>query len=313
MTQKEICHHERSVVIHKRTKWVEALRRSRILFFFFSWICSTKISRSLHYRSRSLLFLQLRVRSLCSTPPYANSLGYTFFFFSLGKKRKRMGTKKTLFIKHKLTQHFFDRKETLHKETLSLISVRYLFVISRLIKFQNSDFVLKHWNFLTQTSKTTNTRSNMLDLFFYKFFMIFTGSPRRSAPRDDDYLSYVIARKSLIFVAIHLYFANTCVNPGSPRFARNDGINTSTKPNGNFLPVQSREILSLGNPFAFYKNLFRHLITTSFHCLGFASQKTVAHFATAFIRFVFCYFGFARSARLHPTQIRSWWRNKHVH
>ena len=92
----------------------------------------------------SLCFLLLRVRSLCSTPPYANSLGYTFFFFSLGKKRKRMGTKKTIFIKHKLTQHFFDRKETLHKETLSLISARYLFVISRLLKFQNSDFVLKH-------------------------------------------------------------------------------------------------------------------------------------------------------------------------
>ena len=85
---------------------------------------------------------------------------------------------KKLFTKYKLTQHFFDRKETLHKETLSLISARYLFVISRLLKFQNSDFVLKHWNFLTQTSKTTNTLSNMLDLFFYKFFMIFTGSPR---------------------------------------------------------------------------------------------------------------------------------------
>ena len=48
----------------------------------------------------------------------------------------------------------------------------YLFVISRLLKFQNSDSVLKHWNFLTQTSKTTNTLSNMLDLFFYKLSLI---------------------------------------------------------------------------------------------------------------------------------------------
>ena len=135
-----------------------------------------------------------------------------------------------------VSQHFFDRKETLHKETLSLISARYLFVISRLLKFQNSDSVLKHWNFLTQTSKTTNTRSNMLDLFFYKYILNFTGSPRRfavldllhkkqslipqllsfamffatsgslalldstlrkSAPRDDGFLSYVSLREAL--------------------------------------------------------------------------------------------------------------------
>ena len=51
---------------------------------------------------------------------------------------------KLIFTKYKLTQHFFDRKETLNKETLSLISARYLFVISRLLKFQNSDKVLKH-------------------------------------------------------------------------------------------------------------------------------------------------------------------------
>ena len=51
---------------------------------------------------------------------------------------------KLIFIKYKQTQHFFDRKETLHKETLSLIFARYLFVISRLLKFQNSDSVLKH-------------------------------------------------------------------------------------------------------------------------------------------------------------------------
>ncbi len=36
--------------------------------------------------------------------------------------------------------------------------------------------------------KTTNTFFNMLDLFFYKLSLIYTGSPRRFTPRDDDFL-----------------------------------------------------------------------------------------------------------------------------
>ena len=39
-----------------------------------SWICFTKNSRSFRNCSHSLCFLLLRVRSLCSTPPYANPL-----------------------------------------------------------------------------------------------------------------------------------------------------------------------------------------------------------------------------------------------
>ena len=100
-------------------------------------------------------------------------------------------------------QHFFDRKETLHKETLSLISARYLFVISRLLKFQNSDKVLKHWNFLTQTSKTTNTLSNMLDLFFYKLSVIYTVSPRRSATRDDVFFLMSLWEKQQLCVNLN--------------------------------------------------------------------------------------------------------------
>ena len=52
----------------------------------------------------------------------------------------------------------------------SLADFRSLFVVTFcLLKFQNSDFVLKHWNFLTQTSKTTNTHYNMLDFYYLDF------------------------------------------------------------------------------------------------------------------------------------------------
>ena len=45
-----------------------------------SWICFTKNSRSFRKCFHSLCFLLLRVRSLCSTPPYANPLMMTTFF-----------------------------------------------------------------------------------------------------------------------------------------------------------------------------------------------------------------------------------------
>ena len=77
-----------------------ALRRSRFLFFLFSWICFTKTTYSLHYRCRSLLFLLSRVRSLCSTSPYTNPLGYTLFFLFLSERKERiMGTKKSSIFK----------------------------------------------------------------------------------------------------------------------------------------------------------------------------------------------------------------------
>ena len=84
--------------------------------------------------------------------------------------------------------------------SLHIYKVKYAIQIAKISKLGLCPQTLK---FFTQTSKTTNTRSNMLDLFFYKLSLFYTGSPRRSAPRDDDFLSYVIARKSLISVAIH--------------------------------------------------------------------------------------------------------------
>ena len=171
----------------------------------------------------------------------------TFFPMSLREALPRGNPdNKKLFTKYKLTQHFFDRKETLHKETLSLISARYLFVISRLLKFQNSDKVLKHWIFLTQTSKTTNTLSNMLDLFFYKFFMIFTGSPRSAV------LDLLHKKQSLIsqLLSFAMFFAT------SGSLAPLDStLRKSARDDDFFFQCHCEKIFDFrGNPFRIFQN-----------------------------------------------------------